>query len=150
MNGLDVRYRENADACLGQLNTNTVFSPDTASDGMNNSTYLDEDWLPSSSSPTALPSDPPAPAPLRSASVSEPGNTLARRQVRQGLVPSAPIILKGPGVKYVQGQASVANECSVGFIGLFFSTFFGGHTSDWASPKDQYSYFRDFGMWINS
>lgn len=58
----------------------------------------------------------------------------------------------------------------VGFIGLFFrwensyytlsfweqslvvdkcSTFFGGHEQNWATPKDQYSYFKDFAMSIN-
>lgn len=30
------------------------------------------------------------------------------------------------------------------------STFFGGHETSWASPKDQYSYFKDFGMTINA
>ncbi|KAK4688832.1 hypothetical protein P7C73_g1269, partial [Tremellales sp. Uapishka_1] len=39
---------------------------------------------------------------------------------------------------------------SIGFIGLFFSTFFGGHTADWATPKDQYTYFKDFAMSINA
>ncbi|KIJ63458.1 polysaccharide lyase family 14 protein [Hydnomerulius pinastri MD-312] len=27
--------------------------------------------------------------------------------------------------------------------GMHFQTFFGGHTSDWASPKDQYAWFAD-------
>ncbi|WRT66524.1 uncharacterized protein IL334_003483 [Kwoniella shivajii] len=68
--------------------------------------------------------------------------------------PLQPIILKSPpgrvmsssDLNTVQAQSS----CGVGFIGLFFSTFFGGHTSDWASPKDQYTYFRDFKMWFNN
>lgn len=34
----------------------------------------------------------------------------------------------------------------VGFTGLFFSTFFGGHSSEWASPKDQYVWFRSFAI----
>jgi hypothetical protein len=42
----------------------------------------------------------------------------------------------------------VAN-CGVGFIGLFFSTFFGGHTADWATPKEQVTYYKDFEMWAN-
>ncbi|CDW97208.1 hypothetical protein [Sporisorium scitamineum] len=33
--------------------------------------------------------------------------------------------------------------------GILFSTFFGGATSDWATPVDQYSYFRDFSVRIN-
>ncbi|KZV68065.1 polysaccharide lyase family 14 protein [Peniophora sp. CONT] len=37
----------------------------------------------------------------------------------------------------------------IGFTGLFFSTFFGGHESEWASPKDQYVHFASFAMRIN-
>lgn len=54
-----------------------------------------------------------------------------------------------------------------GFTGIFFrlvfilfkvvdlisirysSTFFGGHTADWATPKDQYAWFKDFAMSVN-
>jgi len=39
---------------------------------------------------------------------------------------------------------------SVGFTGLFFSTFFGGHTDSWATPKDQYTWFKDFAINVNS
>ncbi|KAG9126077.1 hypothetical protein FRC07_005002 [Ceratobasidium sp. 392] len=31
--------------------------------------------------------------------------------------------------------------------GLFFSTFFGGEDSSWASPVEQHTYFRNFRMW---
>ncbi|KAJ9476900.1 Alginate lyase [Pseudozyma hubeiensis] len=34
--------------------------------------------------------------------------------------------------------------------GILFSTFFGGATKDWATPIDQYSYFKDFSVRINS
>lgn len=27
-----------------------------------------------------------------------------------------------------------------------YSTFFGGHDESYASPKDQYTWFKDFGM----
>lgn len=37
----------------------------------------------------------------------------------------------------------------VGFRGIHFSTFFGGHSQYWASPKDQQAYFRRFRMTIN-
>ncbi|WVQ69684.1 uncharacterized protein L199_007904 [Kwoniella botswanensis] len=40
--------------------------------------------------------------------------------------------------------------CERGFVGLFFSTFFGGHTETWASPKEQNTYFRNFRIRINS
>ncbi|EJD48745.1 hypothetical protein AURDEDRAFT_112840 [Auricularia subglabra TFB-10046 SS5] len=39
---------------------------------------------------------------------------------------------------------------AVGFSGLFFSTFFGGHEEDYATPKDQYSYFGDFSITVNA
>ncbi|KAE8269199.1 hypothetical protein A4X09_0g3142 [Tilletia walkeri] len=34
--------------------------------------------------------------------------------------------------------------------GLFFSTFFGGHGDDWASPVDQKAWFRDFSISIDA
>lgn len=39
---------------------------------------------------------------------------------------------------------------AVGFSGLFFSTFFGGHNAEYATPKDQYSYFGDFAITVNA
>ncbi|KAF9003839.1 hypothetical protein BDZ89DRAFT_967290 [Hymenopellis radicata] len=33
---------------------------------------------------------------------------------------------------------------------IFQSTFFGGHEDKWASPKDQYAWFKDFGLLLNS
>ncbi|KAL0575381.1 hypothetical protein V5O48_006594 [Marasmius crinis-equi] len=38
----------------------------------------------------------------------------------------------------------------VGFAGIFFSTFFGGHRPDWASPRDQYAWFKDFSLTRNA
>ncbi|OJT13028.1 hypothetical protein TRAPUB_10437 [Trametes pubescens] len=38
----------------------------------------------------------------------------------------------------------------IGFTGLFFSTFFGGHEAKYATPKDQFTWFRDFAMTINA
>ncbi|PIL30691.1 hypothetical protein GSI_07395 [Ganoderma sinense ZZ0214-1] len=38
----------------------------------------------------------------------------------------------------------------VGFSGLFFSTFFGGHERKYATPKDQFTWFKDFAMAINA
>ncbi|KAK8864571.1 hypothetical protein IAR55_001821 [Kwoniella newhampshirensis] len=76
-----------------------------------------------------------------------------------------PMIIKAPQVKIitlpspppppsqphpVTTHKSSVDGCNIGFMGLFFSTFFGGHTDDWASPKDQYAYFRDFKMWVNN
>lgn len=35
------------------------------------------------------------------------------------------------------------------FIGIFFDTFFGGSTSDWATPFDQYIYYKNFRLNID-
>ncbi|KAJ7491070.1 hypothetical protein FB451DRAFT_630594 [Mycena latifolia] len=37
----------------------------------------------------------------------------------------------------------------VGFIGIFFSTFFGGHGPAYATPKDQFAWFKDFELVFN-
>ncbi|KAI0792640.1 hypothetical protein C8Q75DRAFT_750682 [Abortiporus biennis] len=44
---------------------------------------------------------------------------------------------------------SHASTKPIGFTGLFFSTFFGGHEARFASPKDQYSWFKGFSIKIN-
>ncbi|CAE6431981.1 unnamed protein product [Rhizoctonia solani] len=36
-----------------------------------------------------------------------------------------------------------------GFSGIFFSTFFGGHTPKFATPKDQRIWFKDFSLVVN-
>lgn len=56
-----------------------------------------------------------------------------------------------PGSAELAGTTSqTSSDCSIGFIGLFFSTFFGGHTADWSPSNDQYTYFKEFSMWINA
>jgi hypothetical protein len=37
-----------------------------------------------------------------------------------------------------------------GFTGIFFSTFFGGHDPSWATPTDQYIWFKDFALQVNA
>jgi len=37
----------------------------------------------------------------------------------------------------------------IGFKGVFFSTFFGGHDKEWATPKDQFVWFKDFELIID-
>lgn len=53
----------------------------------------------------------------------------------------------------VNGQDTSINfdkvTYSAGFKGIFFSTFFGGNGADWAPPKDEHSYFKDFSVKIN-
>lgn len=49
----------------------------------------------------------------------------------------------------VQAEDSEPVLEPVGFTGLFFSTFFGGHEDKYATPRDQYTWFKDFAMTIN-
>ncbi|KAF5318126.1 hypothetical protein D9619_012196 [Psilocybe cf. subviscida] len=46
--------------------------------------------------------------------------------------------------------ADGVKETEVKFIGIFFSTFFGGHEDKYATPRDQYTWFKDFGLVYNS
>ncbi|KAI0648391.1 hypothetical protein C8Q79DRAFT_573108 [Trametes meyenii] len=46
--------------------------------------------------------------------------------------------------------ASATTLSPIGFTGLFFSTFFGGHEPKYATPKDQFTWFKDFSMTINA
>ncbi|KAI1791522.1 hypothetical protein LXA43DRAFT_1082589 [Ganoderma leucocontextum] len=55
----------------------------------------------------------------------------------------------GAGVPPAGAIAMQATE-PVGFSGLFFSTFFGGHERKYATPKDQFTWFKDFAMTINA
>ncbi|OSD02074.1 polysaccharide lyase family 14 protein [Trametes coccinea BRFM310] len=48
------------------------------------------------------------------------------------------------------GAEAVASPTPIGFTGLFFSTFFGGHEAKYATPKDQFTWFKDFEMTINN
>ncbi|KND04922.1 polysaccharide lyase family 14 protein [Spizellomyces punctatus DAOM BR117] len=51
------------------------------------------------------------------------------------------------GVEVIDfGQVSYRNTANVGFVGIEFETFFGGSDSSWATPKDQYVYFRGFSL----
>ncbi|KAH9977048.1 hypothetical protein BGW80DRAFT_1166751 [Lactifluus volemus] len=43
----------------------------------------------------------------------------------------------------------ISGHRPVGFKGIFFSTFFGGHQSEFATPKDQRVWFKDFSLSIN-
>lgn len=47
-----------------------------------------------------------------------------------------------------QNGVQYRNSDSIASVsGLFFSTFFGGEDSSWASPTEQHTYFRNFRMW---
>lgn len=153
MSANDIRYRENANTCLNPLNADEELSDEAVASDLSPSPYMDEDWQPMLSSSTSIGA---WPGTSISSTSEVPPSSMTALHVKQGLsaaraASAAPLALTGGSVQSVAAAASSAeNTCNVGFIGLFFSTFFGGHTDDWASPKDQYSYFKDFSMWINS
>jgi hypothetical protein len=64
--------------------------------------------------------------------------------------PTTSPIINSPNPDPTTALSQAAQDCSIGFIGLFFSTFFGGHTDDWSPSSDQYTYFKEFQMWINA
>ncbi|KAJ3104113.1 hypothetical protein HDU96_009054 [Phlyctochytrium bullatum] len=39
---------------------------------------------------------------------------------------------------------------TVAFVGIDFETFFGGSTRDFATPRDQYSYFKDLALFVGA
>ncbi|KAF7290466.1 hypothetical protein MKEN_01499100 [Mycena kentingensis (nom. inval.)] len=43
-------------------------------------------------------------------------------------------------------QSATKSGAPAGFLGIFFSTFFGGHGSTYVTPYDQYVWFKDFGL----
>lgn len=45
---------------------------------------------------------------------------------------------------------AAGSEPAFGFTGIFFSTFFGGHDPSWATPKDQYMWFKGFALTMNA
>ncbi|KAL2914616.1 hypothetical protein HK105_205754 [Polyrhizophydium stewartii] len=57
-------------------------------------------------------------------------------------------IVKADGVTVVSADRIVWRTFDVRFKGIDFETFFGGSTNDWATPKDQYSYYRKMVLTI--
>ncbi|KAH8114215.1 hypothetical protein DFH11DRAFT_1596584 [Phellopilus nigrolimitatus] len=58
-------------------------------------------------------------------------------------------VMNGAGKVDASQDTTNAPE-PVGFSGLFFSTFFGGSSEKYATPIDQYTWFKDFVIIINS
>ncbi|KAF8328935.1 uncharacterized protein EI90DRAFT_3281281 [Cantharellus anzutake] len=86
---------------------------------------------------------------LNTPGVQDGGFTLDANGVRV-------LTLDGIFYRGVKGTAPSASsnlpqpEPAFGFSGIFFSTFFGGHDPSWASPVDQYVWFKDFKLSVNA
>lgn len=52
--------------------------------------------------------------------------------------------------QYTASDLYLRRTANVGVDGLLFSTFFGGSTEGWASPRDQYADFRNISIWYTS
>jgi len=62
----------------------------------------------------------------------------------------APTILVADRISVLSNSTSdSSDEPAVGFVGLFFSTFVGGHGDGWATPKQQDTWFKDFAITRN-
>ena len=58
-------------------------------------------------------------------------------------------LVKADGIEAIKfDQVSWRSASSVGFGGLDFETFFGGADSSWATPIEQFTYFKDFSITI--
>jgi len=49
-----------------------------------------------------------------------------------------------------QGNLQLRGGTDINIGGLYFSTFFGGSDSSWATPQTTHTYFRNFQMWGSS
>lgn len=160
-----VRYRETAGECATQTESDDASMPSSSSHAIEPEPPVVNQAIDSfiASGDTALTSEslqPQSPAPTI--------DTLASPIIRRDYPwdqamyqPSTPSTeqssLGSSGINSVDvfpfkvGHAPPppGTGCAVGFIGLFFSTFFGGHTADWAPSQDQYTYFKDFEMSVH-
>ncbi|PPQ82372.1 hypothetical protein CVT25_008333 [Psilocybe cyanescens] len=55
-----------------------------------------------------------------------------------------------PTVMVRSSEANSLKESEVKFVGIFFSTFFGGHEPKYATPQDQHVWFKDFSLTYNA
>ncbi|KIK82254.1 polysaccharide lyase family 14 protein [Paxillus rubicundulus Ve08.2h10] len=67
--------------------------------------------------------------------------TVAARTLVGMVYPTA-----APAATVIALDANEGTRQPAEFIGLFFSTFFGGHGEEYATPKDQYTWFKDFAI----
>jgi len=93
---------------------------------------------------------------LFGASISYPTPTTSQSDFQPFTTISSSHAFKNPqpvptatAVNTVLSIRSSNNE-QVGFLGIFFSTFFGGHGDKYATPRDQYIWFKDFALAYNS
>ena len=77
--------------------------------------------------------------------------------MRQEITLNTPGQPDGKVVVFVNGQKVIdfsrvmwRGDASIKFVGLDFETFFGGGTSQWATPIDQYSYYKDMSLTVRN
>lgn len=89
-----------------------------------------------------------APVPFGQIAVAPPSELRSLVPFRTSSTELLPVASSGPPVP-TPALLTAGPEPAFGFTGIFFSTFFGGHDSSWATPKDQFIWFKDFGLTIN-
>ncbi|KAI0062066.1 hypothetical protein BV25DRAFT_1991733 [Artomyces pyxidatus] len=101
------------------------------------------------------PSPPPAmqAPPLLAEGVATVTTVTATCSAPQETVTQTVVVQQYPlaalGLDVPMNVESEQDSDPIGFSGIFFSTFFGGHEKDFATPKDQWVWFRDFSLSIN-
>lgn len=92
----------------------------------------------------AVPAGPPGNAAIQKA------EDLRRVLSAMSYVSSIPEGASGPSASFGPAVLAARSVPAFGFTGIFFSTFFGGHDPSWATPKDQYMWFKGFALTINT
>jgi hypothetical protein len=67
------------------------------------------------------------------------------------VAPAPPASAPAPAPPAPSGDTMLSKQATtapIAFTGLFFSTFFGGNSAQYATPRDQYVWFKDFGIAI--
>jgi len=63
-----------------------------------------------------------------------------------GTATTTTTVLVYPTLLPASDQTAAAPRVPIGFVGIFFSTFFGGHGASYTTPRDQYVWFKDFAL----
>lgn len=142
-----VRYRENAETCGGARAESAETQSATVSAVPEESTWVPVTSATASSDTSVAITSSPTPV-LRRENIDYPWSANVWQPSDAASSPSSAPSLRPFRVGH--SPPLRADQCAVGFIGLFFSTFFGGHTDDWSPKLDQYTYFKEFKLRINT
>ncbi|KAF7359122.1 hypothetical protein MSAN_01253700 [Mycena sanguinolenta] len=116
--------------------------------GLLNPRAMDGPLLLSVPTPTSAPQSPPVDniASDQWAIQLAPAQVLVTGPLLGSTTSSTATTTVGVSPTLLPGIDQAAAQGPVGFIGIFFSTFFGGNGPRYATPRDQYTWFKDFAL----